>query len=407
MKNILIVGCSYPPELPHFTRGLAQVGGRVFGVDMQPESQLPAMTRAALSGYLQVDSLFDEHAALDAVRRWAGSRQFDHIESVWEGTVLLAARLREAFGVPGLRYEQVVRFRDKDKMKQAVVDAGIRTARHERANSARGCFAAAEKVGYPICLKPVAGAGSADTFRVESSSELESTLGKVGHIPEWNIEEFIDGDEFTFDTISIDGNVAYESISWYRPRPLIGRSVEWISPQTVTLRDIDQPRFDGGRALGRDVLKALGQQTGFAHMEWFRKSDGEAVFGEIAARPPGAHTVDTMNFVSDIDLFVAWAEAVVHGTWSLEFERLYNCAIIFKRAQGHGYIRRIEGLDRIMDSFGEHIPAIELLPVGAHRRDWVKTLLSDGFVFVRHPDLETTAELADRVGVELQMYASR
>jgi biotin carboxylase len=406
MKNVLIVGCAYPPELPHFARGLAHAGTRVFGVDMHPESQLPAMTRHALSGYVQVDSLFDELAALDTVRRWAGPLQFDHIESVWEGTVLLAARLREAFGAPGLRYDQVVRFRDKDKMKQAIVDAGIRTARHERAGSSRECFAAAEKVGYPICLKPVAGAGSADTFRVESPAELESTLRKVGHIPEWNIEEFIDGDEYTFDTISINGEVAYESLSWYRPRPLIGRSVEWISPQTVTLRDIDQPKFEGGRALGRDVLKALGQQSGFAHMEWFRKSDGEAVFGEIAARPPGAHTVDTMNFVSDVDLFSAWAEAVVHGTFSLDLERLYNCAIIFKRAQGHGYIRRIEGLERILASFGEHIPALDLLPIGAHRRDWVKTLLSDGFVFVRHPDLDTTAELADRVGTELQMYAA-
>jgi hypothetical protein len=141
-------------------------------------------------------------------------------------------------------------------------------------------------------------------------------------------------------------------------------------------------------------------------MEWFRKSDGEAVFGEIAARPPGAHTVDTMNFAGDIDLFAAWAEAVVHGTWNLEFERLYNCAIIFKRAQGHGYIRHIEGLERLLASFGEHIPALDLLPIGAHRRDWVKTLLSDGYVFVRHPDLATTTEIADRVGVDLQMFAS-
>jgi hypothetical protein len=130
------------------------------------------------------------------------------------------------------------------------------------------------------------------------------------------------------------------------------------------------------------------------------------VFGEIAARPPGAHSVDTMNFVCDIDLFTGWAEAVVHGRFTLDFERLYNCAIIFKRAQGQGYIKRIEGLDRILASFGEHIPALELLPIGAHRRDWVKTLLSDGFVFVRHPDLDTTAELADRVGTELQMFAA-
>jgi biotin carboxylase len=254
MKNVLIVGCAYPPELPHFARGLARAGVRVFGVDMHPESQLSPIARQALNGYLQVDSLFDEHAAFDAVRRWVGPLQFDHIESVWEGTVLLAARLREAFGAPGLSYEQVVRFRDKDKMKQAIDAAGIRTARHERATSHGDCFAAAEKVGYPICLKPVAGAGSADTFRVESHAELESTLRKVPHIPEWNVEEFIDGEEFTFDTICINGDVAYENISWYRPRPLIGRSVEWISPQTVTLRDVDDPQFDGGRALGRDVL---------------------------------------------------------------------------------------------------------------------------------------------------------
>src|SRR6185369_59940 len=142
MKNVLLVGCAYPPELPHFARGLAQVGARVFGVDQQAESQLPAMTREALSGYVQVDSLFDEVAALDTVLRWKGPIEFDHIESVWEGTVLLAARLRDAFGVPGLRYDEVVRFRDKDKMKQAVVDAGIRTARHERARSAHESFGA-------------------------------------------------------------------------------------------------------------------------------------------------------------------------------------------------------------------------------------------------------------------------
>src|SRR5205809_444679 len=103
MKNVLILGCAYPPELPYFTRGMARVGARVFGVDQQPESNLPAMTRESLSGYLQVDSLFDEQAAFEAVRRWVGPIQFDRVESLWEGTVLLAAKLREALGAPGLR----------------------------------------------------------------------------------------------------------------------------------------------------------------------------------------------------------------------------------------------------------------------------------------------------------------
>jgi biotin carboxylase len=405
MKNVLLVGCAYPTELNYFTRGVARAGARVFAVDQVPENQLPPMVRQSLTGYCQVPSLFDEQASLDAVRRWAGPVSFDRVESLWEPAVLLAARLREALGAAGMTYEQVVRFRDKDKMKQAVAGAGLRTPRHQRANNGDECFDAAEQVGYPICLKPVAGAGSENTYRCDSVSELEAALAKAGSEREYNVEEFIEAEEYTYDTICVDGRVVFENFSWYRPRPLVGRSVEWISPQTITLRDVHAPELEAGRTLGLDVLKALGHESGFTHMEWYRKSDGEAVFGEIAARPPGAHTVDTMNFACDIDLFTGWAEAVVNGTWSQDVQRRYNCAIIFKRAQGQGRIQRVEGLDRILASFGEHIPAMELLPVGAHRRDWVRTLLSDGFVFVRHPDLDQTCEMADRVGTDLQMYA--
>ena len=73
-----------------------------------------------------------------------------------------------------------------------------------------------------------------------------------------------------------------------------------------------------------------------------------------------------------------------------------------RRARNAVGLRRRLRADR---NCRRHIPALDLLPVGAHRRDWVRTLLSDGFVFVRHADLDTTAELSDRVGVELQMYA--
>ena len=46
--------------------------------------------------------------------------------------------------------------------------------------------------------------------------------------------------------------------------------------------------LEPGRRMGVEVLQALGFESGYTHMEWYRKADGEAVFGEIAARPPGA-----------------------------------------------------------------------------------------------------------------------
>ena len=90
------------------------------------------------------------------------------------------------------------------------------------------------------------------------------------------------------NTITVNGKIAYYNIAWYRPRPLVARSNEWISPQVIALQNLDQPDLQGGVKMGFEVIRALEFDTGFTHMEWYRKVDGEVVFGEIGARPPGA-----------------------------------------------------------------------------------------------------------------------
>ena len=102
--------------------------------------------------------------------------------------------------------------------------------------------------------------------------------------------------------------------------------------------------------------------------------------------------------------FTGWAEAACHGRLSQPIERRYNAAVVFKRA-GQGKIQRIEGLGSLLSRFGEHIVCVDLLPPGTARRNWKQTLLSDGFVIARHPDLQTICEIADHVGTDLQMYA--
>ena len=67
---------------------------------------------------------------------------------------------------------------------------------------------------------------------------------------------------------------------------------------------------------------------------------------------------------------------------------------------------RIEGLDQLMAAYADRVCVVDLLPIGAHRRDWRATLLSDGMVIVRHPDLDGLLEVADRFGTDLRLYAS-
>jgi formate-dependent phosphoribosylglycinamide formyltransferase (GAR transformylase) len=395
----------FPAEMPLFTRGLAAVGAEVIGLGDGPQQTLPEMAQEALAAYVRVPSLWDEGAVIDTVRQLAGEVRIDRVECLWEPGMILAARLREALGVPGMDLATTIPFRDKEEMKRKLDAAGIRTPHHFRATSVDEIEAAAAALGFPLIVKPIAGAGSADTYRVDDADALADVIAKVRHIPELSVEEFIDGEEYTFDTICVDGNIKYFNIAWYRPRPLIARTNEWISPQTITLRDVDAAHLAGGKAMGEAVIRALGFRTGFTHMEWYRTHQGEAVFGEIAARPPGARSVDLMNYGSDLDVYRGWAEAAVHGTFTQPIERRYNAAVIFKRAQGRGRIQAIEGLERLQAAFGRWIVGVDLLPIGAPRRNWKQTLVSDGHIFLRHPDLETCMEMADRVGTELTLSA--
>ena len=362
--------------------------------------------RHALTDYLRVPNMFHEDGVVEAVKDYARHVRVDQVECLWEPGMLLAARLREELGLPGMTVEETVPFRDKSAMKEALDTPGIRTPRHRRASGGDAIRQAAEEVGLPVCIKPIAGAGSADTYRVDDEETLEEVILLTRHVPEVSVEEWIDGEEYTFDTICAGGEICFHNVSLYRPRPLLQRTQEWVSPQTVSLRDNTTPELAPGVEMGRAVHEALGFRTGFTHMEWFLKEDGEAVFGEIGGRPPGARSVDIMNYSCDTDVFAGWAEAAVHGSYSQPTERKYNAAIVFKRAHGQGRIRRIEGLEDLQREFGDCINHVELLPIGAHRRNWKATLISDGYVMLRHPDLQTCLEMADKVGTDLNLYAA-
>jgi hypothetical protein len=82
-----------------------------------------------------------------------------------------------------------------------------------------------------------------------------------------------------------------------------------------------------------------------------------------------------------------------------------NVAIIFKRARGQGRITRITGLREFLRAHGEHVVESKLLPVGAQRRNWKQTLVSDGYILLRHPDWRTAVELANIVATDVTMYA--
>ena len=152
------------------------------------------------------------------------------------------------------RVDTVRGFRDKQLMKERVAAAGLRVPR-VRAASAPAPRRAPRpsEIGYPLILKPIAGAGSADTYRVDERRASSSGVARRarGTSPRRAVEEFIEGEEFTFDTVCIGGKPAFENVAAVPAEAARSRGRnEWISPVIITVRDMRQPKLSGGIALG-------------------------------------------------------------------------------------------------------------------------------------------------------------
>lgn len=404
--RVVFLAPLYPPEMMQYTRGLAEVGAEVYGVADSPREAIPRQVRPYLTDYLQVPRIMDEDDVLERVTAWIAGKGIDRIVTNWEPLVVLAARLRERHGMPGMSVDTAKGFRDKQLMKERVRAAGLRVPKSRRTRSDDAIREAAEEIGYPMVVKPIDGAGSANTYKVSSRAELEQTIPKMRGVPEIICEEYIDGEEFTFDTVCIGGKPAFENVAAYLPKPLEMRTIQWISPVIITVKEMYQPKLRPGVELGRKVLTALGMDDGFTHMEWYLTSKGEAVFGEIGCRPGGAHLVDQMNHTGDIDLFREWARAVCHHRFEAPTARKFNCGIVFKRAMGQGRITRIEGLEEWKRTCGPWIVEDKLLRPGTPRRNWKHTLLSDGHVMVRHPEWSEAYRMSFLAATDIKLYAA-
>ena len=384
MRNV-IFAAPFPLETTmRFARAAARLDNvRLLGLVQEP----PRGDDAGLYG-----DIVHVPDALDARQLIAGALKLrerngpiHRVLGILEPLQVQLAQVREALGVQGADAVTADLFRDKARMKERVRAAGLRVPHSFRVRTVAEVHAAAEKLGYPLIVKPIAGAGSADTYKVDDRAELDKVLVAMRHVHEASVEEYIDGEEFTFDTVSIGGVPSFVNVAQYLPKPIVARSQEWVSPVIITVRDLEQPKLQPGIELGKNVLKALNMGDGFTHMEWFRKDDGGLAIGEIAARPPGAHIVLANSYAHDIDMYRVWARAVVDDAFDGPFERKYAVGTAFLRGVGRGRVTSVTGVDAANAKVGHLVVKSKLPQRGDPRSDSYE---GDGYVMVRHPDTE-------------------
>lgn len=313
------------------------------------------------------------------------------------------AEAREALGVPGMSAATVANFRDKAQMKTLLRAAGLPCARHQLASTLEEAIAFGRSSGYPMIAKPPAGAGAVSTYRLENEDQLRRALSSSPPTREHPVllEEFVVGDEHSFETISIEGRHVWHSLSHYYPTPLTVVENPWIQWSIVLPREVDERQYDDIRVAGRRALDVLGMRTGITHMEWFRRRDGSLAISEVAARPPGAQITTLMSRANDFDLVQEWTRVMVHGEFHTP-ERKYAVGAAFLRGQGRGQIARVLGVEEVQRAVGDLVVDFKMPQVGATPSPSYE---GDGFIIVRHPHTarveEAIMKIISTIRVEL------
>jgi len=385
MRTVVFV-VPYPAEASlRFARAFAELKAvRLIGLVQKPPTGAAAKPFA---NFVRVDDAFDAGQLIEACekirKRYGGIHQ---IVGVLEPLQVPLAEARAHFKIPGTDPKTADLFRDKARMKDALRAAGLPCARHKLITSLADAISFVQQVGFPIVLKPPAGAGTKATWRIKNLEELQSVIAAIHPRPDNPTlgEEFLKGREYCFDTVMVKGKVCYENVTRYYPGPLEVVENPWIQwvgiqPQHLT------PDLDDARELGRRAVKALGLQSGFSHMEWFRREDGSLAIGEIAARPPGANFVEMMCFGSDSDMYKAWARALVDNAFDGPFERKYAVGCAYLRGVGRGRVQRVTGVREANAKVGKMVVKSKLPKLGQPKSDHYE---GDGYVIVRHPDDE-------------------
>jgi hypothetical protein len=404
--NVVFVAPFFLDTTLRFVDAAAGVPGVRLGlVSQDPEEKLPKGLRSKLAGHYRVEdgvALDSLRPALHAMRKAFGS--VDRILGTLEQLQVPLGALRDELSVPGLGAEAALNFRDKARMKTVLARAGLPCARHLLATHPEDAFAFAQEVGYPLILKPPAGAGARATYRCDEEKTLGECLSSMRPTPSQPVlvEEFMTGEEHSFDSVVLGGKIVWYSVNDYYPSPIEVLRHPWIQWCVVSPREVDKPRYAAIREAAGPALAALGLENGLSHMEWFLRPDGRIAISEVGARPPGAQFATLISYAHDFDLYREWAKLMVLDRFDPP-PRRFAVGAAYLRGQGPGdRVKAVHGLAEAQREVGDLVVEAKLPQAGQSPSG---TYEGEGYVILRHPETEVVERalkrLVERIYVEL------
>lgn len=270
----------------HGIREARAAGLKVLAIDTDPNAE----------GFADADQVLNielgDHDAVIRALHAEGKNIQGAVSFVSEVGMMLAARIREEFDLPGPRTELTRRLIDKAVQRRIWEEKGVPGPQWAVFRDEKAALAAMPKLGFPMIIKPTDSSGSRGVTKIESAEEnLSEAIARAFEFSRSGqviLETFIDGTEFTVEVFAADGNIHVLAVTEKKKVEGTRGTVacELATPQRS--REVVVRIADSVVA----AFRALEYTEGPGHAEVILKNDGSVGLVEVAGRGGGFMVFD-------------------------------------------------------------------------------------------------------------------
>ncbi|MEU9735239.1 ATP-grasp domain-containing protein [Streptomyces sp. NPDC048002] len=306
-----------------------------------------------------------------------------------EWCLVPVARLARRLGLPTVGPEVMRACRNKATARTLFARHGVPSAASVSVRNLTEAKDAAERIGYPVVLKPAAHAASIGVIRADTPQQLGAAYAFASRAAGLGresrsvlVEEYLDGPEVSVECVTHRGETTAVALT----RKTVGQAPYF--EETAHSVDAADPLLRVVAPAARAAIRALGITDGVSHVE-LRLVDGRPRLVEINGRIAGDMISHLVSLATGIDLPRAAADIACDRAPDLTPTRASAAAIRLLYPDTSGT------LDRLAYE-GERPPWLERIHFQHHVGDDLLLPADGGDMFIaRIGYLITTGPTAD------------
>ncbi|CAL2073690.1 Biotin carboxylase [Streptomyces murinus] len=284
----------------------------------------------------------DQAALSDAGRSLAERHDLAGVFTWTEWYLVPVARLARRLGLPTTAPEAMQACRNKATSRMLFARHGVPSAASVSVRTRGEAKSAAERIGYPVVLKPAAHAASIGVIRADNPQQLHTAYefaAQAARAGSENtsvlVEEYLDGPEVSVECVTHHGQTTVVALT---------RKTVSAPPYFEELAhsvDAADPLLDVVAPAARAAIRALGITDGVCHVE-MRLVDGRPRLVEVNGRIAGDMIGHLVRLATGIDLPRAAADIACDRAPDLTPTRSSAAAIHLLYPHASGTVRHLD-----------------------------------------------------------------